>query len=159
MMLIDASCPSNRLAAVTIRTGIASTGQARSRMCTAQEEPSPTTWVEAAAGTFHLAGARLSAEMGGDLEDVGQAGRAERVALRQEATRRVDRDAAVALGRAGAEELGRAARRAEGEVLVVEQLGGGEAVVQLDDVEVCRPDSRALVGPLGRECRERVEVG
>ena len=48
--------------------------------------------------------------------------------------------------RAGVEEVGGAAGLAQAEVVVVHELGGGEAVVQLDQVEVGRADAGLLVG-------------
>ena len=53
---------------------------------------------------------------------------------------------AVAPGRAGVEEVDRAALLAQHQVVVVHELGGGEAVVQLDQVEVLGPDAGLLVG-------------
>jgi hypothetical protein len=41
----------------------------------------------------------------------------------------------------------------------VHQLGGGEAVVQLDEVEVLGADAGLLVGDAGRVAGERVDVG
>ena len=62
-------------------------------------------------------------------------------------------------GRAGQEEVGRAALLAQPEVVVVDELGGGEAVVQLDEVEVVGPDAGLLVGLLGGVLGQRVDVG
>jgi hypothetical protein len=53
----------------------------------------------------------------------------------------------------------RLALLAEAEVLVVQQLGGGEAVVQLDEVEIVGADAGAIVRDLGGVARERVDVG
>ena len=50
----------------------------------------------------------------------------------------------------GLEEVDRAALLAQHEVVVVHELGGGEAVVQLDEIEVGRADARGLVGLLRR---------
>jgi hypothetical protein len=47
----------------------------------------------------------------------------------------------------------------QAQVLVVEQLGGGEAVVELDEVEILGADARALVGLLRGVPRERAHVG
>ena len=50
------------------------------------------------------------------------------------------------------EEVGRAALLAQHQVVVVDQLGGGEAVVQLDQVEVLRADAGLLVGLRAPRC-------
>ena len=47
---------------------------------------------------------------------------------------------------------------AQPEVVVVHELGGGEAVVQLDEVEVLGPDAGLLVRLLGGVAGERVDV-
>ena len=44
---------------------------------------------------------------------------------------------------------------AEAEILVVHDLGGREAVVQLDQVDVVRAEAGHLVGRLGRQARAR----
>ena len=41
----------------------------------------------------------------------------------------------------------------------MDELGGGEAVVQLDQVEVLGADAGLLVGLLGGVAGERVDVG
>ena len=61
----------------------------------------------------------------------------------------VHRRLAVAPRGAAVEEVDGAALLAEHEVVVVHELGGGEAVVQLDEVEVLRADAGLLVGLLG----------
>ena len=103
-------------------------------------------------GALDLAVACLTAEVGADLPDVGDAGRRDRMALRLEAARHVDRRLAVAPGRAGLEERHRLARLAQPEVVVVHELGRGEAVVQLDEVEVLGDDAGLLVRLLARRC-------
>ena len=45
------------------------------------------------------------------------------------------------------------------EVVVVEELGGGEAVVELDEVEVVGADAGVLVGLVGGVAGEGVDVG
>ena len=66
---------------------------------------------------------------------------------------------AVPPGGSGPEVVGSATLLAQHEVVVVDQLGGGEAVVQLDEVEVLGPDAGRLVGLLGRVPGQRVHVG
>ena len=113
---------------------------------------------EADPGAFDLAVAGLAAKVVADLPDVGDAGRRDRVALRLEAARDVDRGRAVAPRRTRLEEVDRAALLAQHEVVVVDELGGGEAVVQLDEVEVGRADAGRFVGLLGRAAGQRVDV-
>ncbi len=102
------------------------------------------------AGSLDLTVAGLAAEVVADLPDVGDAGRRDRVAFRLEAAGDVDRDRAVAPRCRRVEEVDRAALLAQHEVVVVHELRGGEAVVQLDEIEVGRPDPRGLVGLLRR---------
>ena len=104
---------------------------------------------EADLRAFDLSRACLAAEVPDDLDDVGDAGGAERVALGEQAAAGVDRDLAADLGRAFVDQLAGLALAAEAEVLVVQELGGGEAVVQLDLAEVLGADAGLLVGFLG----------
>ena len=90
--------------------------------------------------------ARLAAQLRGDLVDVGDAGHADRVALRQQSARHVHRARAVTPRTAPVDEVAGTAGLAQTEVVVVDELGGGEAVVQLDEVEVGRADACLLVG-------------
>ena len=53
------------------------------------------TWVSPTVRAFDLAVAGLAAEVGRDLVEVGHAGRAERVTLRDQAAADVDRDLPV----------------------------------------------------------------
>src|SRR5580704_15979397 len=72
--------------------------------------------------------AGLAAQVRTHLEDVRDAGRAERVALGQQAAGHVDRDLTVAPRAAPVDPLPGAALWAQPQVVVVPQLGGGEAV-------------------------------
>src|SRR5262245_60132311 len=118
---------------------------------------------EADLRAFDLAGTGLAAEVEDHFCDVRDAGRAERVALRKKPARGVDHSVSrlrVGLDDEGsyvlfelrrdivAEPRGAAgnvldgfAIAAEAEVLVVEELGGREAVVELDLDEVLRADA------------------
>src|SRR3954449_11558509 len=87
-------------------------------------------------GALDLTVTGLAAQVVADLPDVGDAGRRDRVALGLQAAGHVDRGGAVAPRRPALEERRRAALLAQAEVVVVHQFGGGEAVVQLDEVEV-----------------------
>src|SRR5689334_4285665 len=89
-------------------------------------------------GAVDLAVAGLAAEVVADLPDVRDARRRDRVTLRLEAARHVHGRLAVAPRRARLEEVDRAALGAQHEVVVVHELRGREAVVQLDEVEVLR---------------------
>src|SRR5438876_5612507 len=90
---------------------------------------------EADRGALDLTIAGLAPQVGGDLVDVGGAGGADRVALGDEAAADVDGGLAVAPRRAGVDEGARPTRLAQPEVVVVDELGRGEAVVELDQVE------------------------
>src|SRR5690606_41792834 len=114
---------------------------------------------EADPGAFDLPVARLAAQVRGDFVRVGDAGRADRVALGQQASGDVDRDLALAPRGSGVDEVTGPARLAQPQVVVVDQLRGGEAVVQLHQIEVVRPQSRFLVGRIGGVAGERVDVG
>ena len=50
-------------------------------------------------------------------------------------------------------------RGRQAQVLVVQHLGGGEAVVELDEIEVVRVDARLFVGGPGGVARQGVDVG
>ena len=100
---------------------------------------------EADFGAFDLTVSGLTAEMVADLPDVGDAGGGDGVALGLQPTGHVDRCRTVAPRGAGFEELDRSTWRAEHEIVVVHQLRCGEAIVQLDEVEIGRAS-----------CRERV---
>src|ERR1044072_3147729 len=85
-------------------------------------------------GIGDLAVAGLTPEVVADLPDVGDAGGGDGVALGLQAARHVDGGAAVAPGGAGLEEVDRSPFLSQPEVVVGDELGGGEAVVQLDEV-------------------------
>ena len=80
------------------------------------------------------------------------------MALRFEAPRHVDRQLARAPGRPRLEEVDGLAFRAEHQVVVVDELGGREAIVELHQIELVRADARLLVGLLGGHARQRVHV-
>ena len=110
-------------------------------------------------GALDLTVARLAAQLRGDLEHAGRAGHADRVTLREQTAGDVDRRGAVTPRGLLVDELARTTGLAEPQVVVVDELGGGEAVVQLHQVEVFRADARELVGLVGRVAGERVDVG
>ena len=84
-----------------------------------------------------------------ELGALGQAGRAEGVALGDQPAGRVH-DPLPAVRRGALVDQVRAlAFAAEPEGLVGQQLVGGEAVVQLDDLEVLGPETRLLVDLAG----------
>ena len=76
-----------------------------------------------------------------------------------EGRRKGHRDANVAPGAAGIDELARAAGSHQAEVCRREQFRGREAVVQLDEVEILGIDACLLVGLVRGQKGERVEVG
>src|SRR6202035_4185763 len=93
---------------------------------------------QADARTLDLSVPRLPARVGGHLVEVGAAGGADGVAFGDEPARHVDGDGPVAPRAPPVDEVARAPGLAQLEVLVVDELGGGEAVVQLHQVEVLR---------------------
>ena len=88
------------------------------------------------AGAVDLAGVGLAAQLPGQLGALRQAGRTERVALRDQTAGRVDDPLAAVRGGTGLDELAALARAAQAEALVRDDLVDREAVVQLDDVDV-----------------------
>src|SRR5688572_882818 len=86
--------------------------------------------------------AGFTAQLSRDLEDTCGAGHPDGVTLRQESTRRVHRGRPVTPRRTGVDERTGATGLTEPEVVVVEQLRGGEAVVELYEVEILRTDPR-----------------
>src|SRR5690349_15818339 len=101
--------------------------------------------------------AGLAPKLPGDLADLGDAGRAEWVTLREQTTTRVDRlltaDAPVAF----VEQPSILAGRTEAETLDAEDLSHREAVVDLRDVDVLGPDPGHLVGDLRAVVGNRLE--
>ena len=101
---------------------------------------------------------RLSSEMRRDLPDVGDAGGRDRVTLRLQATRDIHRRAAIAPGGAGVEEVHGAAFGAEHEVVVVDEFGGGETVVQFYEIQIARVDAGVLIRHACGEAGNRIDV-
>src|SRR4051794_16196396 len=89
--------------------------------------------------------AAAAAQLVDDLVDLAEAGRADRLALRQQASRRVDRQPAAEARRAGLDERAALAGRAEAELLRRNDLGAAVGVLQLDDVDVVGAEARRLV--------------
>jgi hypothetical protein len=99
---------------------------------------------------FDLASLGLTAQVPHQLGALRKAGSAERVALRQQAARRVgDELATVGVVTFPDEVLG-LAFLAQAERLVRQQLVRREAVVQLDDIDVIGADAGLLVQLLRR---------
>src|SRR5579871_4033626 len=113
---------------------------------------------EAEPRALDLAGAGFAAQVRGDLVDVGDAGGAQRVALGEQAAGYVHGDAPAERRVAGVDQLAGFALGAKAEVLVVHDLSGRKAIVQLDQVDVLRPDAGHLVGGLRRHAGHGVEV-
>src|SRR6267142_3452492 len=114
---------------------------------------------EAAPRALDLPRAGLAAQLGHDLADLRRARGADRVALGLQPARRIHGDLATKARPAlfGGEAAG--ARLEETEPFGGDDLGDGEAVVQLDDVDVLRADARLPVGRRrralgGRHARE-----
>ena len=109
-------------------------------------------------GVGHLAVTGLATDVRGNLEQVGYAGGADGVPLRQQAARHVHRDLPVAPRAALVDPLAGAAGFAQPQVVVVPQLGGCEAVVQLHQVEIGRIHARILVCRVSGVASERVDI-
>src|SRR6266436_1068715 len=94
--------------------------------------------------------------------DIRDAGRAERMSLREQSARNVDRIVAAEArmhAAARVDELAGFAVAAQSEVLVVHELRSREAVMQFGKRDVLRSDTGLLVCLLGRAPRERADVG
>lgn len=113
----------------------------------------------ASAGAVDLAAPGFAPKVSGDFKDVGQPGRTEWVPLGNESARRIDRDPSVSPRRAGIEEVRGFAGSAQLKILVVQELSGGETIMQLDQIEIGRSNPRALIGAFGGKGAESVEVG
>ena len=83
-------------------------------------------------GTLDLSVASLATKVSGHFEDVRDPSSSDGVALRDETSRDIDRHVAVTEGRSRVDEVAGTAPLAESQVVVMNQLGRGEAVVQLN---------------------------
>src|SRR5262245_53469522 len=105
------------------------------------------------AGAVHLARAGVLAQLGDDLGDLGGAGGADGMALGLEPAGRIDRHLAAETRPALLRRDAARTRLEEAEPLGGYDLGDGEAVVQLDHVDVLRTETglavRARRRPLG----------
>ena len=109
--------------------------------------------LESHLGVRDLAFVRGAPELPHELGALGEAGRAEGMSLREEAAGGV-RDPLAAVGVvAFLDELLGAALVAEAERLVRQDLVRGEAVVQLDDLDVLGAEARLVVDLLRARLR------
>src|SRR3989442_10351467 len=92
-------------------------------------------------GVGHLAGAGLTPELSEYLGGLGDSGGAERMAAADQPTARVHHHGAAVVALPVGHERPRLALPAEAELLVRDQLGDREAVVDLGDVHVARRDA------------------
>ena len=111
-----------------------------------QALPRPMTWVSPMRAPLDLALAGVAPQVRGHLVDVGDAGGAERMTLGEQTARHVDRNPPPERHIAVVDQPSRVAVPAQPEVLVVEDLGGGEAVVEFDEIHILRPEAGHLVG-------------
>jgi len=100
---------------------------------------------EADLGVGDLPGAGLAAQLGEDLRRLRHAGGAERMAAADQSAARVDDDVTAVVAPAGGDERPGLPLGAEAQLLVGDQLGDGEAVVDLGDVDVPGADAGRLV--------------
>ena len=101
---------------------------------------------------IHLPAGSLAAELGDDLADLLDPGRADRVAAGLQAAARVHGNITVERRRPISGELPRLALCAEPEVLDSADLGDREAVVDLDQVDIFMGEAGALKRTL--PCRD-----
>src|SRR5215217_3442169 len=107
--------------------------------------------LEGRGGALHLAGIGVAAQLPGELAALGEAGRAEGVALGDQAARRVHHRAVAPVGgRLRLDEPVAMALLRETQGLVGDELVRREAIVQLADVDLFGGHARLLVGFLGR---------
>src|ERR1051325_4834017 len=78
--------------------------------------------------------------------------------LRQKPARNVDRDAAAKLRLAAVDHAPGFAVLAEAEILVMHEFGSRKAIMQLDEIEIVRAESRHFISRLRRKPRHRIEV-
>jgi hypothetical protein len=105
--------------------------------------------------TVDLALVGGAAQLPGQLRALGQTRRTERVPLGDEPTRRVDHPASAVGGVVVVDQSRCFTLAAQAEGFVQQKLVGGEAVVQLDDLEVLGAEARLVVNLLGHSCRSR----
>ncbi len=117
------------------RTGNAGSQSLR-YIVTTQAPPRPEVVLQRDLGVRRPGACRPAAELPHELRALREPGGAERVALREQAARRVGDELAAVGVVAVPDELLGLALLAEAERLVGEELVGGEAVVELDDVHV-----------------------
>ena len=114
--------------------------------------------LQAVAHALDLRRARAAAQLARQFVALREAGRAERMALRQQAARGIGDDAPAIGVVAVVDEGFRAAFRAKAERLVGDELVVSETIVQLDDLDVLRVRrriARRLSGPPPSPCRSR----
>src|SRR5262249_45688022 len=99
---------------------------------------------EAGAGVGNLTLAGRAAQLMHGLPDLGEAGRAARMAARDEAAVGRERRASAGLEPAFLDRLLALALAAEAEQLVVLELLDHERIVHLDEIDVARPEARLL---------------
>ena len=98
-------------------------------------------------GILDLVGV-TAAQLQDGLVELAHAGSADRVPLRQQPPRRVDRNVAADQRTAFSGPFGAHAAGDEPEVLAVDDLGHGKAVVKLDEVDVFWVHACGLLGAL-----------
>ena len=98
-----------------------------------------------------LTGVGGATQLPGQLGALGEAGRAERVPLGDEAARRVHDPPATVCRLAPLDQATTLAGAAQAQRLVGQQFVDGEAVVQLDDVHIGRSETGLLIDALRGE--------
>src|SRR5579864_2341844 len=113
---------------------------------------------EPQARPFDLTGASLTPQVEANLVDVRDPRRAKRMALRKKTAGHIYRNTAPASRLSAIDQSSSFAFPAQTEILVMEDLGGREAVVQLDQVQVRNVNRRAFISTLCGRARDRVEI-
>src|SRR5262245_43069318 len=108
---------------------------------------------EAASGALDLTRSCLAAQLRDDLADLRGARRSNRMAFGLQPARWVHRNLAAEAGPAFLGSRTADSRLEEAKPFGRDDLRDGEAVVQLDDVDVCRADPRLTVGRRRRSFR------
>ena len=107
-------------------------------MCIPQALPSPITWVIPMRAPSTWRAPASPRQMRGHFVDVGDTGGAKGMPLGQQAAGHIDRGAPAKRHVAVVDQPARLALAAQPEVFIVQNLGGCEAVVQLNEIDVFR---------------------
>src|SRR5208282_911698 len=114
---------------------------------------------ESYARVIHLAGAASPAQLVGDFHDLRDSGGANRMALREESAAGIDHVASAEIHAPPSQEPGTLAPRAQSKFLACDEFCRRRCVVDLEHVDVRRPDTCDFVSSLGHALQRRRFVG